>query len=126
MRISDWSSDVCSSDLRLDKEALHVCIAATRTVAGNEKPNASLSHAPLRRTARLRRGGEGPPVGLGSPQARPWQPAVRGPARSSRSEEHTSELQSLMRISYAVFCLKKKKNNKNKTERELNKSYDYS
>src|SRR3546814_5542244 len=32
---------------------------------------------------------------------------------SARSEEHTSELQSLMRISYAVFCLKKKKNNKN-------------
>src|SRR3546814_7919303 len=35
---------------------------------------------------------------------------------SSRSEEHTSELQSLMRISYAVFCLKKKKNQKNKTQ----------
>src|SRR3546814_7658882 len=34
---------------------------------------------------------------------------------SRRSEEHTSELQSLMRISYAVFCLKKKKNRKNKT-----------
>src|SRR3546814_8225237 len=34
----------------------------------------------------------------------------RGPMRSCRSEEHTSELQSLMRISYAVFCLKKKKN----------------
>src|SRR3546814_3968943 len=34
-----------------------------------------------------------------------------------RSEEHTSELQSLMRISYAVFCLKKKKNNKSKTNR---------
>src|SRR3546814_5777698 len=34
----------------------------------------------------------------------------RGIARSRRSEEHTSELQSLMRISYAVFCLKKKKN----------------
>src|SRR3546814_4748043 len=34
--------------------------------------------------------------------------------RGSRSEEHTSELQSLMRISYAVFCLKKKKNNKQK------------
>src|SRR3546814_15700621 len=67
----------------LFRSSLHVCIAATRTVAGNEKPNASLSHAPLRRTARLRRGGEGPPVGLGSPQARPWQPAVRGPARSS-------------------------------------------
>src|SRR3546814_3206545 len=36
--------------------------------------------------------------------------------RSLRSEEHTSELQSLMRISYAVFCLKKKKNKKNKTQ----------
>src|SRR3546814_7403582 len=34
----------------------------------------------------------------------------RAPSRSARSEEHTSELQSLMRISYAVFCLKKKKN----------------
>src|SRR3546814_4175441 len=36
---------------------------------------------------------------------------------SGRSEEHTSELQSLMRISYAVFCLKKKTNNRNKTSR---------
>src|SRR3546814_3653142 len=35
------------------------------------------------------------------------------PARTPRSEEHTSELQSLMRISYAVFCLKKKKHNNN-------------
>src|SRR3546814_3805052 len=35
--------------------------------------------------------------------------------QTSRSEEHTSELQSLMRISYAVFCLKKKKDNKNTT-----------
>src|SRR3546814_2785745 len=48
--------------------------------------------------------------------ASPWRPATAGPARaaresgrSRRSEEHTSELQSLMRISYAVFCLKKKK-----------------
>src|SRR3546814_6356949 len=38
------------------------------------------------------------------------------PAKSKRSEEHTSELQSLMRISYAVFCLKKKKKNKTKDE----------
>src|SRR3546814_7290015 len=37
----------------------------------------------------------------------------RGPPRLLRSEEHTSELQSLMRISYAVFCLKKKKKQKN-------------
>src|SRR3546814_5292793 len=39
------------------------------------------------------------------------QPRNRTPLRPCRSEEHTSELQSLMRISYAVFCLKKKKNN---------------
>src|SRR3546814_5806843 len=40
-------------------------------------------------------------------------------SRSLRSEEHTSELQSLMRISYAVFCLKKKKTNKHRTQHEL-------
>src|SRR3546814_7637907 len=41
------------------------------------------------------------------------EPAVCGTSTTSRrSEEHTSELQSLMRISYAVFCLKKKKNNR--------------
>src|SRR3546814_7946528 len=43
-----------------------------------------------------------------------------GPRRAaSRSEEHTSELQSLMRISYAVFCLKKKKNMTNTHDREV-------
>src|SRR3546814_7381658 len=41
---------------------------------------------------------------------------LRATARGRRSEEHTSELQSLMRISYAVFCLKKKKQNKVKKE----------
>src|SRR3546814_6102370 len=39
-----------------------------------------------------------------------WAKAAAATARAARSEEHTSELQSLMRISYAVFCLKKKKN----------------
>src|SRR3546814_1254748 len=43
------------------------------------------------------------------------------PARTRRSEEHTSELQSLMRISYAVFCLKKKKNIKNTNKHEQSK-----
>src|SRR3546814_3286453 len=46
-------------------------------------------------------------AGEASPTSGPTAPASRRP--SSRSEEHTSELQSLMRISYAVFCLKKKK-----------------
>src|SRR3546814_13806494 len=40
---------------------------------------------------------------------------LQPPGHPFRSEEHTSELQSLMRISYAVFCLKKKKNNKQST-----------
>src|SRR3546814_5301645 len=42
------------------------------------------------------------------------RPPVRSASSTPRSEEHTSELQSLMRISYAVFCLKKKKNKTNK------------
>src|SRR3546814_9821161 len=42
-------------------------------------------------------------------------PSLFGPAAADRSEEHTSELQSLMRISYAVFCLKKKKTIKKNT-----------
>src|SRR3546814_4939520 len=45
--------------------------------------------------------------------------SLRGPSRG-RSEEHTSELQSLMRISYAVFCLKKKKNNQKRPSNESN------
>src|SRR3546814_5043824 len=54
------------------------------------------------------------------PQGKPVDAALRGlarhlPARAQRSEEHTSELQSLMRISYAVFCLKKKKKKKDNT-----------
>src|SRR3546814_6024197 len=50
------------------------------------------------------------PAACGIARAFDQRPALRLPAR--RSEEHTSELQSLMRISYAVFCLKQKKKNK--------------
>src|SRR3546814_7233752 len=46
--------------------------------------------------------------------------ALRLAPRARRSEEHTSELQSLMRISYAVFCLKKKKKQNNNTYEYLN------
>src|SRR3546814_2959329 len=48
-----------------------------------------------------------PRVKAGSALRMGWRMAIAAPART-RSEEHTSELQSLMRISYAVFCLKKK------------------
>src|SRR3546814_6502128 len=58
--------------------------------------------------------------------AEPRRPGGRPPP-TARSEEHTSELQSLMRISYAVFCLKKKKNPSRTTVMQINKSrkYDY-
>src|SRR3546814_2881650 len=71
-------------------------------------------------TARLmNRAGASRMIGIGF---RRWKQANLAPMLAlNRSEEHTSELQSLMRISYAVFCLKKKKRNK-----ILNTYYDMS
>src|SRR3546814_8849424 len=105
MRISDWSSDVCSSDL----PAVALAGAAARPLqrAVSWHPPASLR---LQRSGRHLRPGDRPlhplrPRELG----RLLVAALERPrALSGRSEEHTSELQSLMRISYAVFCLKKK------------------
>src|SRR3546814_7888372 len=97
MRISDWSSDVCSSDLieprhlladERDDAGLARALVALREVLG-------VARHELLRHGRLQ-------VGL-------QQFEDRLAVHVSRSEEHTSELQSLMRISYAVFCLKKKK-----------------
>src|SRR3546814_8528083 len=56
-----------------------------------------------------------PSLGLPLPLRTPQDPAA-DPADGARSEEHTSELQSLIRISYAVFCLKKKPNTNRKNE----------
>src|SRR3546814_9477548 len=53
-----------------------------------------------------------PPIILRTGHARRWQRSAKMLDTWARSEEHTSELQSLMRISYAVFCLKKKKTTK--------------
>src|SRR3546814_10863892 len=95
MRISDWSSDVCSSDL-LD------CVAAPRlamteaALQAEIRPGVPNERAPFHRTPGSRSG-----------TCHRNQQGARNLARG-RSEEHTSELQSLMRISYAVFCLKKK------------------
>src|SRR3546814_6837120 len=61
-------------------------------------------------------------VGTGRQQWRSGDPARARRAGERRSEEHTSELQSLMRISYAVFCMKKKKNT-NKTQKTQRKRY---
>src|SRR3546814_2561650 len=110
MRISDWSSDVCSSDLRhgiLAVQSLPADDGAgerrLRTAAGARGEQGGSSRAGRRaaRQGRPRRPRPSLPFGTLRRSA-----AARG---NCRSEEHTSELQSLMRISYAVFCLKKKK-----------------
>src|SRR3546814_3232180 len=92
MRISDWSSDVCSSDL-LDQRRLLVGAA-------------DLDQQRDLAVAVVIVGEIGEFLALDDTEA---GHAVRGHFVGFRSEEHTSELQSLMRISYAVFCLKKKK-----------------
>src|SRR3546814_1337635 len=108
MRISDWSSDVCSSDLRCP---------ATWTFCGHARPAQSRASAPRHR-ARGRACRSFPAATTEtSRDAGPTLPDRGWRARPRhRSEEHTSELQSLMRISYAVFCLKK---NKKKTQKKL-------
>src|SRR3546814_7694682 len=125
MRISDWSSDVCSSDLGTALEAeqsrnlpqapsrrLRSAIRRPRHRLGPE-----LTNIPQRPTCR------DCPMPHSS-----WHPHSSGPIPkgfrqrpkgwegAKRSEEHTSELQSLMRISYAVFCLKKKNKRTAKTQ----------
>src|SRR3546814_6206176 len=112
MRISDWSSDVCSSDLAeglgcnliqfIDLESefqsrgvvpVYPCVGVDRIQQCFGHPNGATIAQPQ-----------------GGRKADPLDPTGCGPL-PCRSEEHTSELQSLMRISYAVFCLKKKKKN---------------
>src|SRR3546814_5777625 len=143
MRISDWSSDVCSSDLAgagagvpaprgalvLDAAAgagvLHhlpgrgaVACAARDRHAARALRAAGAGRGHERRTVVARR--LDPPARAA--QGERSQPALAtGPA--DRSEEHTSELQSLMRTSYAGFCLKKKKNEQTKKhyDKELQK-----
>src|SRR3546814_3277429 len=111
MRISDWSSDVCSSDLieaggdHRRRHRLPQRAQRPRHLVAIDRPDA----VPVDR-------------GGGGHAACSWRSWTRSTKMSSselfevsrslkpiRSEEHTSELQSLMRISYAVFCLKTKK-----------------
>src|SRR3546814_1477451 len=133
MRISDWSSDVCSSDLgagladRLDVQAVEL---ETRAVALHARQSRvddivdarhrqrGLGDVGRQHDAPLRTRVEHPVlVARGQPRVQRqdlgvavlavFQRLMRIADLALRSEEHTSELQSLMRISYAVFCLKK-------------------
>src|SRR3546814_2762304 len=75
-------------------------------------PYTTLFRSPLSCGARQANSARLPPMArTSSPRMKTPRP---GSVAKARSEEHTSELQSLMRISYAVFCLKKKINNKQK------------
>src|SRR3546814_7934021 len=143
MRMSDWSSDVCSSDLLapLDAEALRHDDDQRIALLGADHGEADAGVAAGRLDHRLPRTQRSPALGIlddAEGEAvlhrahrveglelgvevdalrRQLADAHRGRAADGaqnafkRSEEHTSELQSLMRISYAVFCLKKKKPN---------------
>src|SRR3546814_9235808 len=127
MRISDWSSDVCSSDLFADRAGLGLQRAGRRGITGGT--------APGRRRTRKRKGEKGAVMSIDQEVEilrripifakidpaklklmafaservtyKPGQALFRQGERgeAARSEEHTSELQSLMRSSYAVFCL---------------------
>src|SRR3546814_7017347 len=97
MRISDWSSDVCSSDL-WHTLGMPGPPRRRRQIEGDRRP----CHQSVRSELSPVNGSGSSPVCFRS--------------CCCRSEEHTSELQSLMRISYAVFCLKKKKNDTQSTK----------
>src|SRR3546814_7245595 len=122
MRISDWSSDVCSSDLEIGTPARKRnegvqgdSVAARGQYVGKQRTAEQRPSHFRYLLFRQSRPADREPRFL-------QRLAQRGDARRSigfvdpkpieRSEEHTSELQSLMRNSYAVFCLKKKQTNK--------------
>src|SRR3546814_2310619 len=109
MRISDWSSDVCSSDLLRDQVQIALTIGGPeivqqRATLVDEHQQAAARMVVLR--VGLEMLGE---VADALGEDRHLHLGRTGVALGAamRSEEHTSELQSLMRISYAVFCLKK-------------------
>src|SRR3546814_9504276 len=132
MRISDWSSDVCSSDLEgipvLDMVKVKRALSGSKSrligpncpgvltpgeckigiMPGNIFSKGSVGVVSRSGTLTYEAVHQTTAVGLGQTTA----VGIGGDPVNGRSEEHTSELQSLMRISYAVFCLKKKKNNK--------------
>src|SRR3546814_10095629 len=115
MRISDWSSDVCSSDLHLFAAGSHCrCDRKAGVSSLSRQHDAARCNDLGWRAFRICGGQQGSPGPLqqGDGETDRICPEYRGPAeegrkQGERSEEHTSELQSLMRISYAVFCLKK-------------------
>src|SRR3546814_4242795 len=133
MRISDWSSDVCSSDLaECGDRATGICsrgvsrardalAAAFRPPRGHGSTLDDVEIAGARAVALSPRSDFRDPAERGRPRVAAQFPAAPSLRRTlnpggPRSEEHTSELQSLIRISYAVFCLKKKNRPQHRTQ----------
>src|SRR3546814_4188038 len=127
LRISDWSSDVCSSDLA-SGYLYYVSLKGVTGAATLDVASVAAQVAMIRQHTKL-------PVAVGfgirdATSARAVGAIADGVVVGSalvaeaerRSEEHTSELQSLMRISYAVFCLKKKKTGKIKAGKSAESS----
>src|SRR3546814_2997093 len=121
MRTSDWSSDVCSSDLNCPESSWRSSDDRDRRGREDARNVSRRPRSPINRvlehagnTVVVFRGRKQQPIGLGncflqvSHGLRYSLFFLDIGAIERRSEEHTSELQSLMRISYAVFCLKKK------------------
>src|SRR3546814_2157253 len=104
MRISDWSSDVCSSDQGDSAQSARArhCFGQRPLRCGDSRP---ASGARCDFPVCAARGKCADRAGAADGHGLLFDRGLPGDARS---EEHTSELQSLMRISYAVFCLKKK------------------
>src|SRR3546814_3763454 len=113
MRISDWSSDVCSSDLR--SFVAQDCGAGAHVAQqpGHAAPRPIAHYAVEPAAAKQEEEQHDDAVEIGVRAAR--RGLIKAERCGQRSEEHTYELQSLMRRSYAVFCLKKKKKNTIKT-----------
>src|SRR3546814_7927694 len=112
MRISDWSSDVCSSDLLAAPDRRHRRAARRNRDRIDVERDGDIGQRHHRMIGEIARTEQALFLG----RRREEIDVAVGPRALAqplcdldRSEEHTSELQSLMRISYAVFCLKKKK-----------------
>src|SRR3546814_8388329 len=123
--MGDWSSDVCPSDLaqRLGGYGNYVEVEhgnAIQTRYGH------MSSYIVRSGQQVKRGdilGYVGSTGRSTGNHLHYEVRIEGaPVNPLRSEEHTSDLQSLMRISYAVFCLKKKKSTKYKTQCIFNRN----
>src|SRR3546814_8388068 len=123
MRISDWSSDVCSSDLQIimHHRARHIAVRRRPPAKPHPGPDeaskfritVAVEHRQPHHADRPRlRSAKERAFTLGFRRSIGAGRFDRRGVVDQRSEEHTSELQSLMRNSYAVFCLKKKKNSK--------------